>query len=108
MVKEEAKPSFSMSRRKMRTQAEWKVEAHTSSPAGPNIRVRRSFSSPAALLVKVMARMVQGWAGSRQHSRSRRSRSSGDSSVPWAQPSRKARSSGVTHWGTSGLSEPRP
>ena len=40
----------------MRTQAEWNVEANTSSPSSPpSIRRRRSFSSPAALLVKVMA-----------------------------------------------------
>ena len=44
----------------MRTQAEWKVEAKTSSPSSPpSIRRRRSFSSPAALLVKVMAMTFQ-------------------------------------------------
>ena len=70
MVKEEGKPSFSMSRRRMRTQAEWKVDAHTSRAEGPSILSSRAFSSPAALLVKVMAMMVQGAAGSRAHSRS--------------------------------------
>ena len=52
-----------MSRRRMRTQAEWKVAAHTSCPSGPSIRSRRSFNSPAALLVKVMAKIDQGAAG---------------------------------------------
>ena len=47
-------------------------------PAAPwTILARRSFSSPAALLVKVMARMVQGAACSRRHSRSCRALSSG-------------------------------
>ena len=77
MVKEEGKPSFSMSRRRMRTQAEWKVEAQMSRAEGPSIRSSRSLSSPAALLVKVMAMMDQGAAGSRRHSRSCRSFSSG-------------------------------
>ena len=46
----------SAQRRRMRTQAEWKVEANTSSPSSPpSILRRRSLSSPAALLVKVMA-----------------------------------------------------
>ena len=49
-----------MSRRRMRTQAEWNVEAQMSLAAGPSIRSSRSFSSPAALLVKVMAMMDQG------------------------------------------------
>ncbi len=70
MVKELVKPSRSMSRRRMRTQAEWKVEAQMSLADGPSIRSSRSFSSPAALLVKVMAMMDQGTAGSTRHSRS--------------------------------------
>ena len=46
----------SASRRRMRTQAEWKVEALTSPPTvSPSIALRRSLSSPAALFVKVMA-----------------------------------------------------
>ena len=64
MVKLEEKPSFSISRRRIRTQAEWKVAAQLSLAAGPSIFSSRSFSSPAALLVKVMARMDQGAAGS--------------------------------------------
>ena len=105
MVKEEEKPSFSMSRRRMRTQAEWKVEAQMSLAAGPSIRSSRSFSSPAALLVKVIARMVQGAAGSRRHSASCRALSPAPEA---AYSSRKRRSSSVTRSGTSGLSEPRP
>lgn len=46
------------------------MEAQISSAPGPSRAARRSFSSPAALLVKVMARMDQGTAGSRRHSRS--------------------------------------
>ena len=44
----------------MRTQAEWKVEAQMSLASGPSRAARRSFSSPAALLVKVMAMISQG------------------------------------------------
>lgn len=106
MVKERSKPSRSMSRRRIRTQAEWKVAAQTSLASGPRRRSRRSFSSPAALFVKVMARMLQGMAGSRRHSRRARSRSSPSASA--GQPSKKARSSGVTQAGTSSLSAPRP
>ena len=64
MVKFAGKPSFSASRRRMRTQAEWKVQAQISFALSPSIRSSRSFSSPAALLVKVMARMRQGATGS--------------------------------------------
>ena len=70
-----------MSRRRMRTQAEWNVEAQMSLAAGPSIRSSRSLSSPAALLVKVMAMMDQGEAGSNLHSRSASSRPSG---MGWA------------------------
>lgn len=49
-----------MSRRRMRTQAEWNVEAHTSLAAGPRRAASRSFNSPAALLVKVMAMISHG------------------------------------------------
>ena len=52
MVKLAGKPSFSASRRRMRTQAEWKVQAQMSFAPSPSIRSSRSFSSPAALLVK--------------------------------------------------------
>ena len=54
-----------MSRRRMRTQAEWNVEAHTSAAvSSPSMTPKRSFSSLAALLVKVMASTSQGRAGS--------------------------------------------
>ena len=76
--------------------------------AGPNIFSSRSFSSPAALLVKVMARMDQGAAGSTWHRRTWRSRSSWVEAPFWAYRWRKARSSAVTQSGTSGQSEPRP
>ena len=65
MVKFDGKPSFSASRRRIRTQAEWKVQAQISFALSPSIRSSRSFSSPAALLVKVMARMRQGATGSK-------------------------------------------
>ena len=64
MVKEEPKPRRSASRRSIRTQAEWKVQAQMSLAFSPSIRSSLSFSSPAALLVKVMARMRQGSTGS--------------------------------------------
>ena len=47
----------SMSERRMRTQAEWKVEIHMSRISKSMIFVTRSFISAAALLVKVMARI---------------------------------------------------
>ena len=54
----------SASRRSIRTQAEWKVEALTSPPrVSPSMARRRSFSSPAALFVKVMASTFHGRAG---------------------------------------------
>ena len=81
MVKDLSKPSRSMSRRRIRTQAEWKVEAQMSLASGPSIFSSRPFSSPAALLVKVMAMMDQGTAGSRRHSRSASSR---PSATGWA------------------------
>ena len=96
---------MSMSRRRMRTQAEWKVLAQISLAEGPSIAASRSFSSPAALLVKVMARMDQGAAGSSRHSRSCRCLSP---CPVLAYSSKKARSSSVTGAGTSSLSEPRP
>ena len=70
MVKDLLYPRRSMSRRRMRTQAEWKVLAQMSFASGPSIRSSRSFSSPAALLVKVMAMMDQGTALSSLQSRS--------------------------------------
>ena len=49
--------------RKTRAQKEWKVNAQTSLPWSPSMVSRRSFSSPAALLVKVIARICHGRAG---------------------------------------------
>jgi hypothetical protein len=41
----------------MRTQAEWKVETHMDFAIGPTSSATRSFISPAALFVKVIARI---------------------------------------------------
>ena len=57
MEKLERSPAASCSRRKMRTQAEWKVSTHMYLPAPPTKVSRRSRISAAALLVKVMARI---------------------------------------------------
>ena len=46
----------------MRRQAEWKVETHIFSAGGPTRSATRVRISPAALLVKVMARMPHGGA----------------------------------------------
>ena len=46
----------------MRKQAEWKVETHIFSAGGPTRSATRVRISPAALLVKVMARMPHGGA----------------------------------------------
>ena len=95
-----------MSRRRMRTQAEWKVEAHTSSAAGPSRTDRRSFSSPAALLVKVMAMISQGFGTSTAQRRTARRYCS---SSGWSgRVSRKRKSSSVAQPGTSSVSLPRP
>ena len=64
MVKLFGKPRRSASRRRIRTQAEWKVEAQTSLPAGPSIFSSLDLSSSAALFVNVMARMRHGGVGS--------------------------------------------
>ena len=87
-------------------QAEWKVAAQISREAEPHIRSRRSFSSPAALLVKVMAMTDQGTAGSTAHSRTACCQSSGEGSS--GNCSKKARSSSEAQPGTSSLSLPRP
>ncbi len=50
----------SPSRRRMRAQVEWKVEAQMSLPSAPSIAQRRSLSSPAALFVKVIAMIFHG------------------------------------------------
>ena len=88
-----------MSRRRMRTQAEWKVAAQMSLASGPNFRSNRSFSSPAALLVKVIARTVQGAAGFSLHSSSIRLRSLSSGALRKA--SRAFKSPSVTQVGTS-------
>jgi len=46
----------------MRTQAEWNVETHMMRARPPTSSSTRSFISAAALLVKVIARMLPGWA----------------------------------------------
>ena len=40
---------------------EWKVDTHMSFPTVPTKRITRSFISFAALFVKVMAKMFQGF-----------------------------------------------
>ena len=55
------KPSLLLSRRRMRTQALWKVMTHMALARGPTSCSTRSFISPAALLVKVIARIWPGW-----------------------------------------------
>ncbi|CAM5726580.1 hypothetical protein SMICM304S_10105 [Streptomyces microflavus] len=54
------KPSFFDSRRRMRTHALWKVMTHMALARGPTSSSTRSFISPAALLVKVIARICPG------------------------------------------------
>ena len=106
MVKSLPNPSRSMSRRRIRTQAEWKVEAHTSLASGPSRAASRSFSSPAALLVKVMAMISQGRGTSTAQSfRARRASSSAGRA---GKLSRNRRSSSVAQSGTSSESLPRP
>ena len=55
-------PKFSASRRRMRTHAEWNVEIHMPWDAWPTRCPTRSRISPAALLVKVIARIWLGHA----------------------------------------------
>ncbi|CAM5231522.1 hypothetical protein SALBM217S_04803 [Streptomyces griseoloalbus] len=55
------KPSFLHSRRRMRTHALWNVVTHIAFARGPTSCSTRSFISPAALLVKVIARIWPGW-----------------------------------------------
>ena len=88
-------------------QAEWKVAAQMLLAASsPHIRSSRSRSSPAALLVKVMAITDQGAAGSTAHSRRASRQSSGPGSS--GKFSKKARSSSVAQEGVSTVSLPRP
>ena len=56
------KPSLSISLRRIRTQAEWKVETHMIRARRPTSASTRSFISAAALLVKVIARIEPGCA----------------------------------------------
>ena len=95
-----------MSRRKMRTQALWNVEAHTSRASSPSIRSRRSFSSVAALLVNVMASTSQGLAGSTAQRYSISGFWAGSGSRIY--PSRNSTSSPVMGMGISSVSLPRP
>ena len=90
----------------MRTQAAWKVAAHTSSASSPSIRSKRSFNSPAALLVKVMASTSHGRAGctAQIYCISGRISSCGFS----AYCSRNATSSSEMGMGISSVSLPRP
>ena len=60
MEKSLRKPNLSISRRRIRRQDEWKVEIHMESAASPTRVLTRDFISAAALLVKVMAKMLQG------------------------------------------------
>ena len=63
MVNFGEKPSRSPSRRSILAQVEWKVEAQTSFPLSPSMAESLSFSSPAALLVKVIAMIRHGFGG---------------------------------------------
>ena len=74
--------------------------------SGPSILESRSFSSLAALLVKVMAMMLQGDAGSQAQSQSALCRSNSVASAPNC--SRKRTSSSFTVSGISKVSLPRP
>ena len=60
MVKLVGKPKRSASRRNIRTQAEWKVDAQMSEASGPSMRSSLAFSSSAALFVKVTANIAPG------------------------------------------------
>ena len=53
-------PSRLASARRIRTQAEWNVETHITRARLPTSAATRSFISPAALLVKVIARTWPG------------------------------------------------
>jgi hypothetical protein len=53
-------PSLVASARRIRTQAEWNVETHIALARPPTSPATRSFISPAALLVKVIARISPG------------------------------------------------
>ena len=63
MVKVFGNPKSSASLRRMRTQAEWKVDAQMFLASEPSIRSSLALSSSAALFVKVMASICHGAAG---------------------------------------------
>src|SRR5215472_5520034 len=60
MLNEDRSPTRAASRRRIRAQAEWKVETHMRCATGPTRPATRSFISPAALFVNVMARRPNG------------------------------------------------
>src|SRR5438270_14041913 len=62
MENDEENPSRLASARQIRTQAEWNVDTHIAFARGPTRAATRSFISPAALLVKVIARISPGEA----------------------------------------------
>ena len=55
-------PTWAASRRRIRTQAEWKVETHIALARPPTSAATRSRISAAALLVNVIARIWPGCA----------------------------------------------
>ncbi len=57
MEKVERRPIVDASRRRIRTQALWKVLTHITFARGPTSEATRSRISPAALLVNVIARI---------------------------------------------------
>jgi len=60
MEKVDFNPTWEASRRRMRTHAEWNVETHMARLRAPTSEATRSRISPAALLVKVIARICPG------------------------------------------------
>ncbi len=54
------KPRRACSARRMRTQAEWKVDTHIALARFPTSAATRSFISPAALFVNVIASTCPG------------------------------------------------
>ena len=60
MEKLDLSPNFSISRRRIRTHAEWKVITHIARERAPTRLSTRSRISAAALLVKVIARTCPG------------------------------------------------
>jgi hypothetical protein len=60
MTKPRDIPRWPISRRSSRTQTEWKVESHTARASVPRTFSTRSRISPAALFVKVTARIPSG------------------------------------------------